>query len=135
MDEVSLLKCGVGGFKEIIVADEHLASKLGAHLVQVLSTPTMIAFMESTAADSVQPLLPSGHSTVGARVDIRHLAATAPGMRVQFQSELVEVDGRNLAFKVWADDERERIGEGMHYRVIIDRARFEAKLAKKAAGT
>ncbi|MFN0316966.1 MAG: thioesterase family protein [Burkholderiales bacterium] len=132
MAEDNPLKLGLQGNKELVVAGEHLASKLGSGLAAVLSTPTMIALMESTASDSVQPHLPVGHSTVGVRVDIRHLAATPPGMKVKFYSELAEIDGRNLTFKVWAEDEQERIGEGIHQRAVIDNARFAAKLAKKA---
>jgi predicted thioesterase len=37
-----------------------------------------------------------------------------------------------LSFKVWAEDERERIGEGTHQRALIDRERFERKVAEKA---
>lgn len=132
MTEDKPLKLGLRGDKELTVAAEHLASTLGSGLAEVLSTPTMIALMESTASDSVQSLLPDGHSTVGVRVDIRHLAATPPGMKVRFHSELTEIDGRNLTFKVWAEDEQERIGEGLHQRAVIDKARFVAKLAKKA---
>ena len=58
---------------------------------------------------------------------------TPPGMKVRIYSELVAVEGRNLTFKVWAEDEQEPIGEGMHYRVVIDLPRFEAKVARKAA--
>ncbi|MSQ58676.1 MAG: thioesterase [Betaproteobacteria bacterium] len=132
MGEDYSLKLGIRGTQELKVAREHLASNFGSGLVDVLSTPTMIGFMEGTASDSVQALLPEGHSTVGTSVDIKHLAATPPGMKVRFHSELTEIDGRMLTFKVWAEDEQERIGEGIHQRAVIDRARFLAKLAKKA---
>lgn len=132
MNAPTELRPGLRGDKELIVGNEHLATRHAAGMAAVFSTPTMVALMEGTAADSVLPLLPAGNTTVGTRVDIRHLAATPPGMKVRIYSELIEVDGRNLAFKVWAEDEQEPIGEGMHYRVIVDLARFQARVARKA---
>jgi len=126
------LNPGVRGQREAVVGDEHLATRLAEGMVAVFSTPTMVGLMEGVAADSVLSLLPPGHTTVGGRVDIRHLAATPPGMRVRIYSELTAVDGRNLVFNVWAEDEIERIGEGTHYRTVIDKARFESKIARKA---
>jgi predicted thioesterase len=71
-------------------------------------------------------------TSVGVHLNVRHLAATPPGMRVRAYAELLAVDGRMLSFRVWAEDERERIGEGTHQRALIDRARFERKVAEKA---
>lgn len=133
MSELQSLQAGIRGDNEIVVSEEHLATRHASGMAAVFSTPTMVALMEGTAADSVLPFLPQGHTTVGARVDIRHLAATPPGMKVRIHSELVAVEGRNLTFKVWAEDEQEAIGEGMHYRVVVELARFESRLARKAA--
>lgn len=52
-------------------------------------------------------------------------------MEVTVRSELVEVEGRRLAFKVEAFDEGERIGEGTHIRFIIDLDRFREKIEAK----
>ena len=73
----------------------------------------------------------SERTTVGTHIDMRHIAATPPGVRIDAYSRLIKVDGRQLTFEVWAEDARERIGEGVHERVIIDRDRFLAKVASK----
>jgi fluoroacetyl-CoA thioesterase len=52
-------------------------------------------------------------------------------MQVRFHSELLEVDGRRLKFKVEAWDQVEKIAEGEHDRFIIDQARFDQRLAQK----
>jgi len=54
-------------------------------------------------------------------------------MVVRFRTELLEVDGRRLRFKVEATDEIDKIGEGEHERFIIDRGRFNERLDKKRA--
>ena len=53
-------------------------------------------------------------------------------MRVVAHAEVVEVVGRKLVFKVWVDDESERIGEGTHERVIVDLERFDKRIDLKA---
>ena len=129
----NMLAPGVAGRAEIVAGPGNLASDLGSGFVSVFSSPTMIALMETAAGTSVEPLVGEGRTTVGVRVDIRHLAATPPGMKVIAGSRLVKVDGKILTFEVWADDERERIGEGIHERAVIDRARFVQKVDSKAS--
>jgi fluoroacetyl-CoA thioesterase len=68
----------------ILVTDENAVSFLGVEGARVLGTPYMIAHLEMTARDSVKPFLDDGYDTVGARVDVRHLAATPKGMQVNF---------------------------------------------------
>ena len=50
---------------------------------------------------------------------------------VRFETELLEVKGSKLVFKVEAYDEAEMVGKGTHIRFIIDRQGFIDNLAKK----
>jgi fluoroacetyl-CoA thioesterase len=117
-----------------VVEEKHTATHLGSGGAPVLATPMMIAWMEETSRLMVEPLLPAGQLTVGAHVDVRHLAPTPVGMKVTVRSALEAVDGRKLAFRVEAFDEREKVGEGIHERVIIDMERFKQRVAGKAGG-
>jgi fluoroacetyl-CoA thioesterase len=101
---------------------------------RVLGTPYLISNLEFTARNSVLPFLEKGFDTVGARVDVRHLAATPMGMEVTFQSELVAVEDRRLHFRVTAFDEKETISEGTHERFIINVERFASRVQAKASG-
>jgi fluoroacetyl-CoA thioesterase len=118
----------------ILVTDENAVSFLGVEGARVLGTPYMIGYLEMTARDSVKPFLDEGYDTVGARVDVRHLAATPIGMQVTFRSEVTGVQDRRLFFNVEAFDQKEKIGEGTHERAIINVARFAARLQSKSAG-
>lgn len=125
---------GLTGEIQITVEEGDTARASGGEtLPPVLSTPRMIAYLERTAHQSILPYLAAGQTSVGALVNIRHLAATPVGMRVRFQSELLEVDGRRLKFRVEAWDEVEQIAAGEHERFIIDQARFDQRLAQKQA--
>ena len=122
---------GLVGQSEVLVHEENTALHLGSGNIAVLATPEMIRLMEKAAVAAVDHLLPDGYSTVGVAVNVRHLAATPVGMRVQAQAELVAVEGRKLTFRVEAFDEVERIGEGEHRRVIIDVGRFQERVEAK----
>jgi len=122
---------GLAGQSVMVVREENTARHLGSGNVDVLGTPEMIRLMEKAAVAAVDRLLPKGQCTVGVAVNVQHLAATPLGMRVRAQAELIAVDGRKLTFRVEADDEVERIGQGVHERVIVDLDRFKARVDAK----
>lgn len=119
---------GIKGFEELQVTKEVTATAFSSGLIEVFATPALIGLMEKTCQLSVQPLLPEGYITVGTVVNIRHLKATAVGMMVQCESELVNQDGRKLFFtvKVWDNDGK--VGEGLHERFIVNADDFMNKL-------
>lgn len=127
------LEPGLTGKMEIIVQESDTARASGdLTLPAVLSTPRLIGCLEITAHRAILPFLAEGQTSVGSVVTITHLTATPLGMRAHFQAELLEVSGRRLRFRLEAWDEVEKIAEGEHVRFIIDRARFDARLAEKS---
>jgi predicted thioesterase len=121
--------------RSYIVEDEHLASRFGSGLVDVLSTPALVGFCEETARLSVDAALRPGEQTVGASIALQHLAPTPPGWEVTVRAELTEVNGRRLRFVVEASDEAELIARGEHVRVIVNGARFTRRVRDKPRGT
>ncbi len=124
---------GLKGETRLLVAEEHTAKHIGSGGVKVLATPQMILLMERASVAAVDPLLPEGYRTVGARLDVRHLAPTPIGFEVTATAELVEVDGRRLTFHVQAHDGIELVGEGVHERAIINIHKFGERVAQKGA--
>jgi len=122
---------GLKGEAKLVVREEDTAKHLGSGNVAVLATPRMIALMEKASVKAVDHLLSPGQATVGSEIRVRHLAATPQGIEVKVYSELVEVEGRRLTFKVEAFDAREKVGEGVHIRYIIDLDRFREKVKAK----
>ena len=100
-------------------------------LPEVFSTPNLVAFLEWTAHLALVPELESGQTSVGAVVNVEHLAATPVGMQVRFRAELIEIDRRRLKFRVEAWDEQDKIAQGEHIRVIIDLQRFNQQVEEK----
>ena len=124
---MSQLTAGIKG-KITITVDASVSAKMAASgEMDVFGTPYVIALMEQTADKSVRPYLEDGCATVGTLVNIRHTAATPMGMQVYAESELVEVDGRRLVFKVAVFDEVGQVADGMHERFIIFKDKFMQK--------
>src|SRR5215468_4893651 len=124
---------GARGSFSLIVTPEHLASRFkDATLPPVLATPVMIMVMENAALNAIKPYLETGETAVGSRVDVRHLAATPVGRRVTGEAEVTKVDGRRIEFSVSARDAEEQIGAGTHERMLIDSAKFAARLKAKS---
>jgi fluoroacetyl-CoA thioesterase len=119
--------------EKILVTGEVAIDFLGLEDARVLSTPHLIGWMERTARNLLLKYLEKGYDTVGTEVHVKHLAAAPIGMSVTFRAEVIAVDGRRVNFRVEAEDETEKIGEGTHERTIINVARFASKLAAKNA--
>ncbi|VFU18647.1 Fluoroacetyl-CoA thioesterase (fragment) [anaerobic digester metagenome] len=99
--------------------------------MSVFATPALVGLMEKAALSSVEPLLEQGTTTVGTRVDVKHLAATPVGMTVVATSRLVEVDGKRLVFEVEARDNVDLVGMGIHERFIVKTESFIRRVEDK----
>jgi len=126
-----MLKPGILGKQQALVSHSNSAAAMGSGLLEVFSTPSMIALMESAASSSVQKYLEPGKTTVGISINAKHLSATPLGMTVECESELVEVDGRRLVFKITAIDKAGVIGTTTHERMIISSKPFMEKASAK----
>ena len=125
------LKTGIRNRTETIVTEELCADAWGSGGLKVYATPAMIALMETTAWASVEPCMEEGRSTVGTKLDVSHVSASPVGARITCETELVEIDGRRLVFRVSASDDAGLIGEGLHERFIINTEKFMARTAAK----
>ena len=99
---------------------------------EVFATGFMVGLLEWACIDAIRPHLdwPTEQS-LGTHVDFSHEAATPPGLTVTVEVRLTNVDGRKLRFEVEAHDGVDTISRGTHERVVIDAARFRAKIAEK----
>jgi fluoroacetyl-CoA thioesterase len=125
------LEPGATNTRTIMVYESMTADRFGNTGVRVLATPMLVSYFELAAHQLALPALELGQGTVGSHIDVRHLAATPIGMRVVFRATLTGRDGRRLVFRVEANDEQERVGEGTHERFVVDMARFMGRIARK----
>jgi fluoroacetyl-CoA thioesterase len=128
------IQTGETGNAQLLVGEEHTAPRVGSGKVHVLATPVMINLIEAAALAAIEHLLPPGFQSLGTRLDVRHIAATPVGMKVFASAAVQAVSGRTVTFRVEAHDEKELIGDGTHERVVVNVAKFDARVQKKLAG-
>jgi len=101
---------------------------------KVLATGFMVGLFEWACIQAINPHIDwPNEQTVGIQVNFTHVAATPPGLTVKVKVRLEEVEGRKLSFSIVANDGIDKISEGRHDRFVIDAAKFNAKMADKAA--
>ena len=133
MPDLAVLQVGLRGSARITVGEEHTAPRVGSGRVHVLATPVMINLMEAAALQAIEALLPPGHQSLGTHLDVGHYAATPVGMGLTATAVVIRVEGRTVEFRVEAFDDKERVGDGRHTRVVVNVARFDARVQRKLA--
>ena len=133
MDLKTLVPLGSEATRQVLVDFELTVAYAYAGLPAVYASPHMIMLMEMACADAIAPLLPHGWVSVGAHVDVKHLAATPVGMTVTATARVIEVSERSVRFAVSAHDGMDLIGEGWHMRAPVALHRFVAGVARKLA--
>lgn len=126
------IEAGMMSQSEYVATPERLADTHGNPGVPVLATPHLVKLAEAECVRCVADALEPGWSTVGIRLDVRHLAATPAGMRFVMSACLREVDRRRLIFDVEAKDDVEVVFSGIHERFMVETAPFLEKVRRKA---
>jgi fluoroacetyl-CoA thioesterase len=104
----------------------------GGKMPEVLATGFLVGLMEFTCIKFINPHIEwPRQQTVGIHIDLRHTAATPPGLTVTIRGRLEKVDGRKLSFALEASDGVDSIGKASHERFIIDAEKFNASMARK----
>jgi predicted thioesterase len=119
---------GMSGVTTHVVGTSDTAIAVGSGDLPVLATPILVALMEAAACSALAGHLPERLTSVGSRIDVRHLAPSPLGAQVTARASITEVRGAKVTFEVTAQHEvgsrRVDIGRGTHARIIVDRESF-----------
>ncbi len=99
----------------------------------VFATAKMVGLMEWACVEQLRPYYEDGEDSLGIHVDVDHSAPTLPGQVVTVETEVEEINGRFLWFRVVAHDGIDQIGAGRHRRAVIDSTKFNDRLELKRA--
>lgn len=130
MTEGARIAVGDAGTLTFTVSDDDTAAALGSGDLPVLATPRLLAWAEAATCAAIAPRVDPERTSVGTRVQLEHVGASAVGAQVRVQATVAYVDGRLVRFDVAAvDAETEKVlGHGEVTRVVVDRERFLARL-------
>lgn len=112
------------------VTDADTAAAVGSGSLPVLGTPRLLAWLEAATCACLDPVLPEGSTSVGTRVQVEHLAASAVGAEVEVSASSAYEDGRLHRFTVSARDAADGkvLAAGEITRVVVDAGRFLGRL-------
>ena len=128
---------GASATVDLVVREADCASALKLsndprdNFPSVFATTRMIALMELAGARLMHPLLQAGEMSVGAHVDVSHIAATPIGAKVTATATYRGRDGKLFVFDVIAHDPAGEIGRGTHKRAIISEERLVSGAARR----
>lgn len=107
---------------EFVPEERHTAAVVGNS--EVVSTPSLIGFLEQTSHRAILPFVEPGEVSVGTRVEVDHLAAAFIGRPIVTEARVAAVEGRRITFEVEARQGEKLVMKGRHGRAIVDRERL-----------
>lgn len=112
-----------------VIKNENSAENMGSGDLAVLSTPSLVAFMENAAKNYLNKFLPEEMGSVGSNININHIAPTLIGNSIIVRGKITEViKEKIIKFSIEAYEKDKKIGEAEHTRVIINNTKFLEKL-------
>ncbi len=126
------LKAGIEKTGRIVVDKARTIDFMGDEC-RVYSTPQLTRDIEVLCRDFLLEHLDAGEHSVGARIELDHLAPTLLGMPVDLTTRVAEVKGRTVTFEVSAHDSLEPIARAKHVRVVVEVAAVAERLKRKRA--
>lgn len=124
-------KTGIFIEKKIETKPEMAASRFHENSPQVLSSPSLVTFMQTTCADLMAPFLDKTEMVVSIRIEMSHFASTPIGSTITIKAAIVKTEGDKVYFKIDAYDEVEKIATGYNDMYIINEERFSKGIARK----
>ena len=122
-----MLEKGLKGSYSVVVSDTNTAKTMKSGDLEVFATPSLVAIMEAASVEAIRNEIDEGYTTVGIRIEINHTAPSVTGNTVTAAAEVIDVDSRQITFKVSERDENGVVGEGKHIRCIVNKERFMSK--------
>jgi len=108
----------------IEATEDDTAAAVGGADVEVVATTALILLIEAAASELIEDCCEAGEISVGAAVNVRHLAAAPVGARIKATAKVTAVQGRRIDFAVEAHHGRKTLMTGTHQRVVVNRDRF-----------
>ncbi len=122
---------GKKGIYTMEVGPEQTALAMGSGTIEVCATPAVLACMEGAAVAALAGELGADETTVGVHADLRHLAATPVGGRIQAEATLIVQEGKSYTFAITCRDDCGKIAECSHTRVKIKIEPFMQKALQR----
>ena len=115
--------------QQYTVTENNTAKFMGSGDLDVLATPSLVAFMENAAKNYLNSFLTEDLGSVGSNININHIAPTLVGKKIIITGKITQViKDKIIIFSLEAFENDKKIGDAEHTRVIINNEKFISKL-------
>lgn len=99
--------------------------------LRIYSTPSMVFDLETACRELLLHHHDLGEDSVGARVEIDHLAPTLLGQTIEINCTVKELNLPRVVIQVEIKDEIDLIGSAVHTRFVVDLLKQKSRIEKK----
>ena len=118
--------------QQFTVTENNTAKFMGSGDLDVLATPSLVAFMENAAKNYLNNFLNDELGSVGSNININHLTPTLIGKNIIVKGSIKEIiKEKIIIFNLEAYESDTQIATANHTRVIINNKIFMEKLISK----
>lgn len=113
---------GLRHTNEMVVSSNDLDTFWGIGKQNILAIPILIAFIEQTCVEMINPYLDENFETMCLEMNLKHMKQVTEGDKIHCNVHLKYIDRNNLFFDISVlNTDIEEISHGAHERVIIKR--------------
>lgn len=114
-----------------VVVDESMFPSFDGNVVHpVMSTVTMIYYMEKSGRKILLPYLEEQEEGAGFAINVKHLNPAVVGQKVRFRAECIKATARELICEVVAETGTHLIGKGIFTQKIFLKKKLNQKISK-----
>lgn len=121
------------GYQEkitITVTEDMVASFGGQMVHPVLSTGSLVYYMEWAGRKVILPFLQEGEEGVGAYIQVKHRAPAPVGKQVTFIATVKEVTAQKVVCDVIAKHDRAVVGESEFVQIILPKDKLNENIER-----
>lgn len=113
---------GIRHTREMVVSNNDLDSFWGIGNQNVLAIPILIAFIEQTCIELINPYLDVNYESMCLEMNLKHMHQVCINEKIHCNVHLKYIDKNNLFFDISVlNAQMDEISHGAHERVIIKR--------------
>ena len=110
--------------KKYIVDNQHLAKQVGSGELNILSTPSLLAFIENTCMLKINESITSDQTSLGVKVELKHLRPSLENEEIECNIQNITNQDNKWLFEVEIKSGDKLIAVCQHTRYIVNKADF-----------
>ena len=110
--------------KKYIVNNQDLASQVGSGELNVLSTPSLLAFIENTCMVKINKSITSDQTSLGVKVELKHLKPSILNQEIVCYIKDVINQNNKWVFEIEVKSNDKLIAICQHTRYVVNKKEF-----------